>query len=81
MHFSWDERRRVLNLAEHEVDFADAPKVFTGLTSTFEGDRFSYGERRFVTLGILNGVPVSIAHTESEVEIRVMSFGRATSHE
>jgi uncharacterized DUF497 family protein len=63
---SWDERKRALNLTTHEVDFADAPKVFAGLTTTFEDDRFSYGEQRFVTLGFLKGVPVAIAHTESE---------------
>src|SRR5208282_5243502 len=57
------------------------PRVFAGLTSTFEDDRFSYDERRFVTLGLLDGVQVSIVHTESDEEIRVVSFRRATTHE
>jgi hypothetical protein len=30
------------------------------LTSTFEDDRFSYDERRFVTLGLLDGVILQI---------------------
>jgi uncharacterized protein len=55
--------------------------VFDGLTFTFEDDRFSYGERRFVTLGLLAGVPVSIAHTENNHEIRVISFRKATNRE
>jgi len=41
--------------------------------------RFSYDEQRFVTLGLLDGVPVSIVHTESDEEIRVISFRRATN--
>jgi uncharacterized DUF497 family protein len=34
-----------------------------------------------VTLGFLGGVAVSIVHTESEDEIRVISFRKATTSE
>ena len=81
MEFNWSERKRALNLREHKLDFVDAPSVFDGLTFTFEDDRFSYGEQRFVTLGLLAGVPVSIAHTENDHEIRVISFRKATNRE
>jgi hypothetical protein len=33
------------------------------------------------TLGLLAGVPVSIVHTETEDEIRVISFRKATKRE
>ena len=81
MDFSWSERKRALSLEEHGLDFIDAPSVFEGLTYTYEDDRFSYGEQRFVTLGLLSGVPVSIAHTEDDHEIRVISFRKATRRE
>src|ERR1017187_3461702 len=81
MRFIWHEAKRRANLQDHEIDFVDAERVFSGLTATFEDDRFSYDERRFVTLGLLDGVPVSVVHTESEDEIRVISFRRATTHE
>ena len=81
MEFTWSERKRSLNLKEHGIDFIDARSVFEGLTYTFEDDRFSYGEQRFVTLGLLAGIPVSIAHTENDHEIRVISFRKATSRE
>jgi len=55
--------------------------VFQGPTVTYEDDRFSYGEQRFVTLGLLGGVAVSIVHTESEDRIHVISFRRATRNE
>ena len=51
------------------------------MTFTFEDDRFSYGEQRFVTLGLLAGVPVSVAHTETQNEIRIISFRKATKRE
>jgi uncharacterized protein len=44
----------------------DAPRVFHGATFTYEDDRFRYDERRFVTLGLLRGIPVSIVHTETK---------------
>jgi uncharacterized DUF497 family protein len=53
MRFIWDDAKRRSNLRDHEIDFVDAERVFAGLTSTFEDDRFSYDERRFVTLGLL----------------------------
>ena len=36
---------------------------------------------RFVTLGLLAGVPVSVVHTENEHEIRIISFRKATNRE
>ena len=81
MRFTWSERKRAINLREHGLDFVDAPRVFEGLTFTYEDDRFDYGEQRFVTLGLLAGVPVSIAHTESADEIRIISFRKATGRE
>ena len=81
MRFTWSERKRSVNLKEHGLDFVDAPRVFEGLTFTYEDDRFAYGEQRFVTLGLLAGVPVSVAHTESDDEIRIISFRKATERE
>lgn len=81
MEFAWSERKRATNLKTHGLDFVDAPCVFEGATYTFEDDRFSYVEQRFVTLGLLAGIPVSIVHTESEYEIRIISFRKATKRE
>jgi len=81
MRFTWKEVKRKSNLKAHGLDFLDAPKVFEGLTFTFEDDRFEYGEQRFVTLGILNGTPVSLVHTETADHIHVISFRKATKNE
>jgi uncharacterized DUF497 family protein len=81
MRFTWSESKRDLNLQQHGLDFTDAPEVFDGPTYTFEDDRFDYSEQRFVTLGVLKGVVVSIVHTETSRRIRVISFRKATKHE
>ena len=81
MQFSWSERKRAINIKDHGLDFVDTPRVFEGVTFTFEDARFAYGEQRFETLGLLAGVPVSIVHTESYDEIRIISFRKATRPE
>ena len=81
MRFSWSPAKRLSNLKAHGLDFVDAPSVFEGTTFTFEDDRFKYQEQRFVTLGLLAGIPVSVVHTETSHEIRIISFRKATSRE
>ena len=81
MRFSWDEKKRRSNLKDHGLDFVDAPRVFEGSTFTFEDDRFVYGEQRFVTLGFLADIAVSLVHTETPSRIHVISFRKATRHE
>ena len=81
MEFTWSEAKRAANLKAHGLDFVDAPRVFEGVTYTFEDDRFSYAEQRFVTLGLLAGTPVSVVHTETDHEIRIISFRKATNRE
>ncbi len=54
MEFEWDEDKRLANLHKHGIDFLDVPSLFDGDTLTAE-DRFDYGERRFVTLGLIQG--------------------------
>ena len=81
MRFTWSEAKRAANIRVHGLDFVDAAHVFEGVTFTFEDDRFAYGEQRFVTLGLLAGIPVSVVHTENEHEIRIISFRKATKRE
>jgi uncharacterized protein len=42
---------------------------------------FRYGEQRFVTLGFLAGIAVSLVHTETRHEIHIISFRKATTRE
>ena len=79
--FTWDEAKRRRNLKDHGLDFVDAPLVFVDATFTYEDDRFRYDEERFVTLGLLQGIPVSVVHTETTDCIHIISFRKATKRE
>ena len=81
VQFTWHEAKRQTNLTTHGFDFVDAEEVFSGPTFTFEDDRFQYPEQRFVTLGLLRGVCVSLVHTETPERIHIISFRKATRHE
>jgi hypothetical protein len=81
MRFEWDEAKRRTNIIKHGIDFADLEPLFEGLTVTVLDDRFDYGEERFVTLGLLNGVVLSVGHTETDEVIRFVSARKATRYE
>jgi len=48
---------------------------------TVEDDRESYGEQRFLTLGLLEDQVVSVTHTERGDTIRIISIRKATKDE
>lgn len=82
MKYTWDERKRRINLKKHGLDFADAPLIFAGLTLTVEDPSPDYNEERFRTLGMLGPIMVVlVVHTETEDEIRVISMRKADSRE
>ncbi len=81
MKFEWDENKRKLNLAKHGIDFKDAQQIFDGITFTFKDDRYDYGEDRYITIGMLGGTVVVVAHTESDDVIRLISIRKATKNE
>ena len=81
MTFEWNEAKRQGNVDKHGIDFARVEEVFRGLNVTMEDDRHSYGEQRFVTLGLLSGRVVVVVHTEREDRIRIISIRKATRNE
>lgn len=81
IRFRWAEAKRKLNLRNHGLDLSDAIFVFESTTLTVEDARFGYLERRFMTLGLLDGMVVSVVHTEAANEIRIISLRKATKRE
>jgi uncharacterized DUF497 family protein len=79
--FAWEETKRRANLKKHGIDFVDAEKIFSGVTLTAEDTREAYGERRFLTLGLLDDQVVSVTHTWRGNDIRIISIRKATKHE
>jgi uncharacterized DUF497 family protein len=81
MQFEWDEAKRRSNIRRHGIDFLAARMVFAGETITLLDDRFGYGESRFLTLGLLWGRVVAVAHTETNEIIRIISIRKASKNE
>ncbi|MBC8184802.1 BrnT family toxin [candidate division KSB1 bacterium] len=81
MKFIWDENKRKTNLQKHGLDFSNAQKVFSGITFTFEDDRFPYYEQRFIAIGMLNSKVVVIAFTERNDTVRIISMRKALKNE
>ncbi len=82
MRYTHDPKKRAANLKKHGYDFNDAPQVIeSDQTVTFEDRRFNYGEQIFITLGLLRGMVVVIATTETDETIRVISMRKAEANE
>lgn len=81
MTIFWDELKRIENLRIHKFDFLDAWKVFNGLELTVEDDRFPYPERRYNTIGFMEGRIVKLSYCYESENIRVISFRKATKRE
>lgn len=81
MKISFDPAKRAATLADRGFDFADAAKVFGGLTYTVEDDRFDYGETRFQTFGLLEGQLVIVVWTPRGTDCHVISMRKCNDRE
>lgn len=81
MRYEWDEAKRRSNIQKHGIDFVGIEKAFADTTLTVLDDRFDYAESRFITLALLSGRVVVIAHTEAQEAIRIISVRKATKNE
>lgn len=79
--YEWDKSKNQENLVKHGLSFEDAENVFDGPTFTFEDTRFDYGETRYITLGLLDGRLVVIAHTRRGAKTRVISMRKGNRRE
>jgi uncharacterized DUF497 family protein len=81
MRCEWDAAKNRSNFTKHGLDFADAELVLAGPCVTFVDDRFDYGEERLVTLGLLAGRLVTIAHASRGEATRIISMRKANRRE
>jgi uncharacterized DUF497 family protein len=81
MIYEWDEAKNRSNFAKHGLDFADAEHVLTGPCVTFVDSRFDYGEERLITLGLLAGRVVIVAHAPRSDTTRIISMRKANRRE
>ena len=80
--FEWDEGKAESNLKKHEVSFETARLAFD---DAFALDRLDttmvYSEERFVIIGLVNGILLTVVYPERKERIRIISARSATRHE
>jgi uncharacterized DUF497 family protein len=81
MKFRWDDAKSRKNFAKHGLRFEDCELVFAGPCVSFEDDRFDYGEERLITLGLLAGRLVLIAHAPYDDGTRIISMRKGNRRE
>ena len=81
MDISFDPAKRAKTLAERGLDFADAGRVFAGLTMTRPDDRFDYPEPRFQTFGLLDERLVMVVWADVEGRRRIISMRKCNERE
>ncbi|KQO60517.1 MULTISPECIES: BrnT family toxin [unclassified Methylobacterium] len=79
LRFIWDPVKAASNLRKHRVTFAIATRVFADPYALMEQDRIEGGERRWLTVGLVDGLLVlAVACTVTDEEdgsetIRIIS--------
>ena len=77
--FEWDERKRLINLREHKIDFLDARRVVDGPIFIRRSDR--KGEARFLVYGVIEAIEVVVICTFRGKHCRIISARRARRDE
>lgn len=73
MEFEWDENKRQQVIRERRVDILYAAGIFEGPVLTSEDLRENYGERRFISLGLVEGECFIVVHTKRNSAIRLIT--------
>jgi uncharacterized protein len=81
MQIEFDPEKRHKALLERGLDFARADEVFKGHHFTAEDLRQTYGEPRFITVGMLDNRMVVMAWTPRGEARRIISMSKANERE
>ncbi len=82
MAFEWDKAKEKRNIAKHGVDFSMAERIFEGFVLTREDNRKDYGERRYVSIGVIDEIAIlAVTHTDRNGRTRLISARPASRSE
>lgn len=81
MELEWDEVKRLLTLKERGIDFADVVRFEFETAMTRPDLRKDYGEKRFNSMGYLDGVLCSLCWTVRAKRLRVISLRKCNERE
>lgn len=82
MKFEWNEDKNKLNIRKHGIDFKDVSDLFNQPMLVLQDNRDSYGEQRWIGVGMLLELVAVVVYTEREGDIiRIISARKATKQE
>ncbi len=81
MRITFDPAKREATLADRGLDFADAARVFAGVTVEIEDTRQDYGEPRIICYGLLEGRMVVVGYTPRGADRHIFSMRKANDRE
>ena len=82
MIYEWDERKRIVNLEKHGLDFADAWKVSeASVKVTLPMPHTESGEVRWIDIAEIAGVVLVLVYTLRGDSVRNISFRSAKRKE
>lgn len=82
MNFEWDKNKNKQNFQKHGISFEEAIEIFDGVVFTSIDERYDYEEIREISIGAIQGVVIiTVAHTDRNGKIRLISARKATPKE
>lgn len=81
MKFDWDEEKNKSNFEKHGIDFHDAQDIFLSPRLSVEDIRKDYGEKRFITIGLVGTSVCVVVYTRREETTRIISARKANERE
>ncbi|MHC5936247.1 BrnT family toxin [Nostoc sp.] len=82
MKFEWDKNKNQQNIQKHGISFEEATEIFDGVVFTSIDQRYDYEEIREISIGSIQGVVIiTVAHTDRNGKIRLISARKATPKE
>jgi uncharacterized protein len=80
--FEWDDAKAKANLRKHKISFRAASRVFDDPLVLIEQDLAEdYGEDRFLATGLIEGLLITVAYTERDDRVRIISARKASTDE
>ena len=81
MKIEFDRAKREATFIHRGLDMVRAGEVFAGNTITVEDDRMEYGEKRFITVGLLEERMIVLVWTPRGEARRIISMRKANARE
>jgi uncharacterized DUF497 family protein len=82
LEFEWDAEKAALNSRKHDVPFPFATRVFLDPNRMEWVDkRRNYGEPRWIAVGLVDGIEITVAFTMRGDAIRLISARKAERNE